>query len=60
MLERRVVHTVDVQGDAKIPKVLAAALESGARVIEVTPPRESLEDLFMRRAIGSDDVNPAS
>jgi ABC-2 type transport system ATP-binding protein len=46
---------LDVQGDANIPKVLALALEAGARVVEVTPPRESLEDLFMRRAIGSDD-----
>jgi ABC-2 type transport system ATP-binding protein len=51
---------VDVQGDANIPRVLALALESGARVVEVTPPRESLEDLFMRRAIGSDDGPPAS
>jgi ABC-2 type transport system ATP-binding protein len=47
---------LDIQGDANIPKVLAAALEAGARVIEVTPPRETLEDLFMRRAIGSDDT----
>jgi ABC-2 type transport system ATP-binding protein len=46
---------LDVQGDANIPKVLALALDAGARVVEVTPPRESLEDLFMRRAIGSDD-----
>jgi ABC-2 type transport system ATP-binding protein len=45
---------VDVQGDANIPKVLTAALAAGARVIEVTPPRETLEDLFMRRAIGTD------
>jgi ABC-2 type transport system ATP-binding protein len=45
---------LDIQGDANIPKVLRAALEAGARVIEVTPPRETLEDLFMRRAIGSD------
>jgi ABC-2 type transport system ATP-binding protein len=45
---------LDVQGDANIPNVLAAALAAGARVIEVTPPRETLEDLFMRRAIGSD------
>jgi len=49
---------LDVQGDANIPKVLAAALAAGARVIEVTPPRETLEDLFMRRAIGSDDAGP--
>jgi ABC-2 type transport system ATP-binding protein len=51
---------LDVQGDANIPKVLAAALAAGARVIEVTPPRETLEDLFMRRAIGSDARNPTA
>ena len=51
---------VDVQGDANIPKVLTAAIASGARVVEVTPPRESLEDLFMRRAIGSDESPSAS
>ena len=44
---------VDVEGDANIPRVLQAALARGSRVVEVTPRRETLEDLFMRRAIGS-------
>ncbi len=48
---------VEVEGETNIPKVLKSALESGARVIEVTPRRETLEDLFMRRAIGSEDVS---
>jgi ABC-2 type transport system ATP-binding protein len=51
---------IDVQGDAKVPKVLAAALGAGARVVEVMPRRETLEDLFMRRAIGNDDANPGA
>jgi ABC-2 type transport system ATP-binding protein len=48
---------VEVEGEAKVPPVLGAALESGARVVEVTPRRETLEDLFMRRAIGPEDAN---
>jgi ABC-2 type transport system ATP-binding protein len=43
---------VEIEGDDKVPKVLAAALEASARVVEVAPRRETLEDLFMRRAIG--------
>jgi ABC-2 type transport system ATP-binding protein len=56
VLHRVGEHLVaDVQGDANIPKVLAAALAAGARIVEVVPRRETLEDLFMRRAIGSDE-----
>ncbi|HKQ68907.1 MAG TPA: ABC transporter ATP-binding protein [Polyangiaceae bacterium] len=43
---------VDIEGDAVVPKVLALALEAGARIVEVIPRRETLENLFMRRAIG--------
>jgi ABC-2 type transport system ATP-binding protein len=43
---------IEIEGDDKVPKILAAALEAGARVVEVAPRRETLEDLFMRRAIG--------
>jgi ABC-2 type transport system ATP-binding protein len=46
---------VEFEGDANIPKVLNAALGSGARVVEVSARGETLEDLFMRRAIGPDD-----
>jgi ABC-2 type transport system ATP-binding protein len=45
---------IEIEGDDKVPKVLAAALEASARVVEVAPRRETLEDLFMRRAIGKD------
>jgi ABC-2 type transport system ATP-binding protein len=48
---------VDIEGDANVPKVLTLALGAGTRVLEVTPRRETLEDLFMRRAIGQDDPN---
>ncbi|HMJ54609.1 MAG TPA: ABC transporter ATP-binding protein [Polyangiaceae bacterium] len=43
---------IEIEGDDKVPKILAAALEAGARIVEVAPRRETLEDLFMRRAIG--------
>jgi ABC-2 type transport system ATP-binding protein len=46
---------VEVEGDDRVPKVLAAALEAHARVVEVAPRRETLEDLFMRRAIDADE-----
>jgi hypothetical protein len=43
---------VDVEGEVNVARALTAALESGARVLEVVPRRETLEDLFMQRAIG--------
>ena len=46
---------VEIEGDANVPRVLGAALEARARVVEVAPRRETLEDLFMRRAIGEGD-----
>ena len=45
---------VEIEGDTNVAEVLAAALEAGARVVEVMPRRETLENLFMRRAIGSE------
>jgi ABC-2 type transport system ATP-binding protein len=43
---------LDVEGEANVARALAAALENGARVLEVAPRRETLEALFMQRAIG--------
>ncbi|MET0592305.1 MAG: ABC transporter ATP-binding protein [Polyangiaceae bacterium] len=43
---------IEIEGDDKVPQVLALALEAKARVLEVAPRRETLENLFMRRAIG--------
>jgi ABC-2 type transport system ATP-binding protein len=40
-----------VQGQERVNEVLLAAIQGGARVVEVTPRRETLEDLFVRRAI---------
>jgi ABC-2 type transport system ATP-binding protein len=42
---------IEIEGEAKVPDVLRAALEAGARVDEVIPRHETLEDLFVREAI---------
>jgi ABC-2 type transport system ATP-binding protein len=48
---RAEVVVVDVEGEDRVREVLRAALEAGAHVVEVTPRRETLEDLFLRRAL---------
>jgi len=40
-----------VEGDEEVPALLNAALSAGARVLAVTPHRETLEDLFVRNAV---------
>jgi ABC-2 type transport system ATP-binding protein len=42
---------VVIEGDTKVPGLLALAAERGARVLAVIPHRETLEDLFMRKAV---------
>ncbi len=42
---------IDVHGDDKITEVLELALARGAHVEHVLPKRETLEDIFVRRAI---------
>ena len=42
---------VEVEGDARVKEVLECALATGARIESVTPKREKLEDLFVRRAL---------
>jgi ABC-2 type transport system ATP-binding protein len=49
--ERPGVFLIDVEGEARVDEVLALALEHKARVVEVSPKKETLEDLFMRRAL---------
>ncbi|MFW6051841.1 MAG: ABC transporter ATP-binding protein [Myxococcota bacterium] len=45
-------HTVAVvEGDDRVPRLLSDALSAGAKVIAVTPYRETLEDLFVRDAV---------
>jgi ABC-2 type transport system ATP-binding protein len=42
---------IDVEGEGRVGEALRAALDAGAQVVEVTPKRETLEDLFLRRAL---------
>ena len=44
-------HVIDADGDEAVKATLESALATGARVESVTPHRETLEDLFVRRAI---------
>jgi ABC-2 type transport system ATP-binding protein len=45
------VVVVEVEGDKAVAAALRLILDDGARVLEVAPRRETLEDLFMRRAL---------
>ena len=42
---------VEVQGDDVIKSVLERALAAGVRIEAVTPKRETLEDIFVRKAL---------
>jgi ABC-2 type transport system ATP-binding protein len=48
----RTVH-VTVEGDREVNPLLGELLREGARVVEVEPERETLEDLFVRKAMAS-------
>jgi ABC-2 type transport system ATP-binding protein len=41
---------VDVSGDDEVRAVLKLVLDSGARIDTVTPKRQTLEDIFVRKA----------
>jgi ABC-2 type transport system ATP-binding protein len=45
------VVVVEIEGEQQVGDVLRVALDGGAQVLEVVPRRETLEDLFMRRAL---------
>jgi ABC-2 type transport system ATP-binding protein len=45
------VLVVEVEGEEAVQNVLRRAVEAGARVESVVPKRETLEDLFVRRAL---------
>jgi ABC-2 type transport system ATP-binding protein len=45
------VLVVEVLGNKAVNETLRTVLERGAEVVEVSPRRETLEDLFMRRAL---------
>ena len=42
---------IEVEGEARVGEVLQDALAAGAQVVEVSRRRETLEDLFLRRAL---------
>ena len=45
------VVAIEVEGQHAVADVLKRVLEGGAEIVEVTPRRETLEDLFLRRAL---------
>ncbi len=45
------VWVLTVQGEKNVDAAVRAALDHGAHVVEVSPRKETLEDLFMRRAL---------
>jgi ABC-2 type transport system ATP-binding protein len=45
------ITLVVVEGDEGLPELLKLSLDAGARVLAVTPHRETLEDLFVRKAV---------
>lgn len=42
---------MEVEGDAAVREVVTRALADGARLESVTPKRETLEDVFVRKAL---------
>ena len=51
VVERPEVVVVEVVGEARVSEVLRMALDGGARVVELQARRETLEDLFLQRAL---------
>lgn len=44
---------ITIEGDRGVNPLLVELLQEGARVVEVEPERETLEDLFVRKAMAS-------
>ncbi|WP_394842544.1 ABC transporter ATP-binding protein [Pendulispora brunnea] len=51
LIENQKTDIIIANGEAEIADVLERALARGARVVSVTPKRETLEELFVRRAL---------
>ena len=49
--ERPGLVVVEVESALRVEEVLKLALEHGSHIVEVAPRKETLEDLFMRRAL---------
>jgi ABC-2 type transport system ATP-binding protein len=45
------VVLIDLEGEAQVGEVLRRALDAGAQVVSVSRRRETLEDLFLRKAL---------
>ncbi len=45
------MFAIEVEGEDEVTRVLARALEAGVRIEAVTPKRETLEDIFVRKAL---------
>jgi ABC-2 type transport system ATP-binding protein len=45
---------VEIEGQTQVDDILRQALDAKLRVLEVTPRHETLEDLFVREAIGTE------
>jgi ABC-2 type transport system ATP-binding protein len=52
--QEQILH-VTVEGDSEVNPLLLELLQAGVRVLEVEPERETLEDLFVRKAMASGD-----
>jgi ABC-2 type transport system ATP-binding protein len=50
-MRRPDVVLVEIEGEARVGEALAEAMAAGAHVVELSPKRETLEDLFLRRAL---------
>jgi ABC-2 type transport system ATP-binding protein len=53
--EREQALEVTIEGDSGVDPLLRELLAEGASVLEVEPERETLEDLFVRKAVASGD-----
>jgi ABC-2 type transport system ATP-binding protein len=51
LVRRSDVILVEIEGEARVGEVLQTALTAGAQVVEVSRKRETLEDLFLKKAL---------
>ncbi len=51
LIRRPDVVLIEIDGEARVGEVLKQALAAGARVTEVSRKRETLEDLFLKKAL---------
>jgi ABC-2 type transport system ATP-binding protein len=51
LIRRLDLVLIEIEGEARVGEVLKQALAAGARVVEVSRKRETLEDLFLKKAL---------